>query len=58
MDCDGLLAKTGDRSENVVSGFGPVERFRRSVVVGDEGGDRILQFLDAAMDAAPDLALG
>ena len=52
------MAKAGDRSEEVVSGFGPEERFRRSVVVGDEGGDRILQFLDTAVDAASDLALG
>ena len=58
MGCERLLAIASDRSEDVVCGFGPAERFWGSVVVGDEGSNRILQILDAAVDAASDLALG
>ena len=42
----------------MICGFGPEEWPRSGIVVGDEGGDGILQFLDAAVNAAADLALG
>jgi pimeloyl-ACP methyl ester carboxylesterase len=44
--------------KDLICGFGPEEWPRCSIVVGDEGGDGQLQFLDAAMNAAADLALG
>ena len=50
------MAESGDGLENVVGGFCPAERSRGRVVVGDEGGDRILQLLDAAVAAAADLS--
>ena len=42
----------------MICGFAPEEWPRCGIVVGDEGGDGQLQFLDAAMNAAADLALG
>ena len=41
----------------MISGFGPEEGPRFGIVVDDKGGDGCLQFLDATVDAAADLAL-
>jgi hypothetical protein len=57
MDSEGQLAGSGDRLEDGIGGFGPAEGLRRGVVAGDEGGDRLLQVLDAAVDTAANLSL-
>ncbi len=58
MDSESALAVSGDGLKDVIGGFGPAEGLRGRVVIGDEGGDSILQFLDAAVNPAPDLPLG
>jgi hypothetical protein len=47
-----------DRRDDVVSGFSPAEGLRGGVVLLEEGHDVGAQGSDAAIDAAPDLALG
>ena len=58
MSGKSALAISGDGLEDIIGGFGPAEGPRRLVMVIDEGEDSILQFLDAAMNPAPDLTLG
>ena len=41
----------------MICGFGPEKWPRSGIVASDEGGDSHLQFLDAAVNAAADLAL-
>src|ERR1700761_396871 len=56
--CSVIRAKPLNGSQDVVGGCDPPEGFRIGVVLIEEGVDRGLQFLDAAMHTAPDLLLG
>ena len=51
-------AEALDRCEDVVGGLGPSEGCRIGIVLVEEGHDVIAQGSDAAINAAPDLALG
>ena len=53
-----VFGKIWRLAEDLICGSGPEEWPRCGIVVGDEGGNRRLQFLDAAVKTAADLALG
>src|SRR5216684_481514 len=53
-----VAAEALDRGENIVGRFGPAEGFWIGIVAGDEVVDGSMQGVDAAVNAASDLALG
>jgi hypothetical protein len=58
MDCESSAAEALDRSQDVVGGFGPLERSGVRIASVDEGVDGRLQFCDRLMRSSLDLLLG
>src|SRR6516164_278355 len=58
VDCESSAAEALDRSQDVVGGFGPLERSGVRIASVDEGVDGRLQLCDRLMRSSLDLLLG